>query len=146
MLMKMNNMNKIKKHTLIISFIEVQYFKRFIIVIWRQFVNKMELSFLGCIRMQYEKSKFIQQDAHGPHRSTEKPLQFIYIFVQSYDLIICHWFGEEKSNYLQFEYSSPKDALCQVWLKLTQWFWWFWWRRFLDFVNVFTLICANLPL
>ena len=31
---------------------------------------------------------------------------------------------------------SPKDALCQVWLKLAQWFWT---RRFLNFVNVFSL-------
>ena len=31
---------------------------------------------------------------------------------------------------------SPKDALCQVELKLAQWFWR---RRFLNFVNVFSL-------
>ena len=31
---------------------------------------------------------------------------------------------------------SPKDALCQVWLKLVQWFWR---RRFLNFLNVFSL-------
>ena len=36
---------------------------------------------------------------------------------------------------------SPKDALCQVWLKLTQWFWR---RRFLNFINVFSLF-RNLP-
>ena len=29
----------------------------------------------------------------------------------------------------------PKDALCQVWLKLAHWFW----RRFFNFVNVFSL-------
>ena len=38
---------------------------------------------------------------------------------------------------------SPKDALCQVWLKLAQWFWR---RRFLNFVNVFSLFCNYLPL
>ena len=38
---------------------------------------------------------------------------------------------------------SPKDALCQVWLKLGQWFWR---RRFLNFVNVFSLIRNYLPL
>ena len=33
--------------------------------------------------------------------------------------------------------SPLKDALCQVWLKLAQWFWR---RRFFNFVNVFSLI------
>ena len=37
---------------------------------------------------------------------------------------------------------SLKDALCQVWLKLVQWFWG---RRFLKFVNVFLLFCYYLP-
>ena len=36
----------------------------------------------------------------------------------------------------KLESHSPKDALCQVWLKLAQWFWR---RRFLNFVNVFEL-------
>ena len=35
-----------------------------------------------------------------------------------------------------------KDALCQVWLKLAQWFWR---RRFLNFVNVFSLFPNYLP-
>ena len=35
------------------------------------------------------------------------------------------------------------DALCQVWLKLAQWFWS---RRFLNFVNVFPLFRKYLPL
>ena len=30
----------------------------------------------------------------------------------------------------------PKDALCQIWLKLAHWFWR---RRFLKFVNIFSL-------
>ena len=38
---------------------------------------------------------------------------------------------------------SPKDALCQVWLKLAQWFLR---RRFLNFVNVFLLFPYYLPL
>ena len=37
---------------------------------------------------------------------------------------------------------SPKDALCQVWLKLAKWFW----RRFLNFVNVFSLFGNYLSL
>ena len=36
----------------------------------------------------------------------------------------------------KFESPPPKDALCQVWLKLTQWFWR---RRFLNIGNVFLL-------
>ena len=34
----------------------------------------------------------------------------------------------------KFEYTSPKNALCQVWLKLDQWFSR---RRFLKLVNLF---------
>ena len=34
----------------------------------------------------------------------------------------------------KLEFSSPNDALCQIWLKLAQWFWR---RRFLNFVNDF---------
>ena len=41
------------------------------------------------------------------------------------------------------ELSSPKDALCKVWSKLAQWFWR---RRFLNFVNVFSLFRNYLPL
>ena len=43
----------------------------------------------------------------------------------------------------KFESPSPKDALCQVWLKLAQWFWG---RRFFNFVNVFSLFHNYLPL
>ena len=38
---------------------------------------------------------------------------------------------------------SPKDALWQVWLKMAKWLWR---RRFLNFVNVFSLFCNYLPL
>ena len=41
------------------------------------------------------------------------------------------------------ESPSPNDALCQVWLKLVQWFWK---RRFLNFVNIFSLFRNYLPL
>ena len=43
----------------------------------------------------------------------------------------------------KLESPSPKDALCQVWLKLAQWFWR---RRFFNFVNVFKLFynCLHL--
>ena len=36
----------------------------------------------------------------------------------------------------KLESPSPKDALCQVWLKLAMWFWR---RGFFNFVNVFSL-------
>ena len=39
--------------------------------------------------------------------------------------------------------SSPKDALCQVWLKLAQWFWRIY---FLNFVIVFSLFVKLSPL
>ena len=38
--------------------------------------------------------------------------------------------------------SSPKEELYSVWLKLAQWFW----RRFLNFINVFSLFLYYLPL
>ena len=48
-----------------------------------------------------------------------------------------YWF------FIKLESPSPKDALCQVWLKLAQWFW----RRFFfNFVNVFSLFPNYLPL
>ena len=43
----------------------------------------------------------------------------------------------------KLESHSPKDALCQVWLKLAQWFWR---RRFFNFVIVFSLFRNYLPL
>ena len=52
----------------------------------------------------------------------------------------------EKGGALYFnklESPSPKDALHQVWLKLAQWFWR---RRFVNFINVFSLFRNYLPL
>ena len=43
----------------------------------------------------------------------------------------------------KLESPSPKYALCQVWLKLAQWFWR---RRFFNFVNVFSLFRNYFPL
>ena len=43
----------------------------------------------------------------------------------------------------KFESPSPKDALCQVWLKLAQWFWL---RGVFNFINVFWLFQNYLPL
>ena len=41
------------------------------------------------------------------------------------------------------KFPSPKDDLCQFWLKLAERFWR---RRFLNFINVFSLFCNYLPL
>ena len=43
----------------------------------------------------------------------------------------------------KLESPSPKDALCQDWLKLAQWFWR---REFFNFVNVFSLFRYDPPL
>ena len=64
------------------------------------------------------------------------------------------WFGEGKNHHLLFDYwkvlvrknlesPSPKEALCQVWLKLAKWFWT---RRFFILCIVFSLFRNNLPL
>ena len=80
-------------------------------------------------------------------------------------LELAHWFWRSRllkvvtllllfSNYLPFgkgvvlhldklESPSPKDALCQDWLKLAQWFWR---RRFLKVVNLFLLFPIISPL
>ena len=42
----------------------------------------------------------------------------------------------------KLEFPLPKDDLCQIWLKLAQWFY----RRFFKFVNLFTLLSNYLPL
>jgi hypothetical protein len=42
----------------------------------------------------------------------------------------------------KLESSSPKDDLCQVWLKLAQWFWR---RRFLHDPTPFLHFCDYLP-
>ena len=43
----------------------------------------------------------------------------------------------------KLEFPSPKDVLCQVWLKLAHCSWR---RRYFNFVNVFLLFCYYLPL
>ena len=58
----------------------------------------------------------------------------------------CYYLPLEKGMTLhlnKFVPPSSKDALCQVWLNFAQWFWR---RRFLNFVNVFSLFRNYLPL
>ena len=51
--------------------------------------------------------------------------------------------GKEHGLHLnKLEFPLPKDALCQVWLKLAQWFWR---RRILNVLNVFLLFRNYLP-
>ena len=64
--------------------------------------------------------------------------QYIFEFRNYLPLETC---GPLHLNKLEFP--SHKDALCQVWLKLAQWFWR---RRFFNFVNVFSLFSNYLPL
>ena len=57
----------------------------------------------------------------------------------------CYYLSLEKGGVLhlnKLEFPSPKNALCQVWLKLAQWLW----RRSLNFVNIFSLFHNYLPL
>ena len=50
--------------------------------------------------------------------------------------------GPSFDNFFKNKSSSPKDALCQVWLKMVQWSWR---RRFLKVLNVFWLFLDYLP-
>ena len=57
-----------------------------------------------------------------------------------------NYFPLEKGRALnlnKLESPSPNDALCQVWLKLAQWFWR---RSFFNFINLFLLFSNYLPL
>ena len=59
-------------------------------------------------------------------------------------LLFRNYLPSEKALYLnKLEFSSPKVALCQVWLKLAVWFSR---RRFFKFVNVFSQFRNYLPL
>ena len=61
-----------------------------------------------------------------------------------YFVIISPWKREGRALHLnKLESPSPKDALCQVWLKMAQWFSG---RRFLNLVNLFSIFRNYLPL
>ena len=84
----------------------------------------------------------MKQEVHGPHRSPEKTVQI------NKHIWLYHNVDEEKKKTLltlwdllvpqlnKLESPSSKSVLCQVWLKLTRWFWR---RGFFNFVNVFSL-------
>ena len=69
------------------------------------------------------------------HRPSEKPAS--WVFLVAFCRILFFFFSDI------FCFPSPKNALCQIWLKLGQWFWR---RRFLNFVNIFSLFRYYLPL
>ena len=69
-------------------------------------------------------------------------LNFIYEHV-CYFVIIFPWKRAWPFIWINLtSIRSPRDALCLVWLKMAQWFW----RRFLNFLDVFSLFCYYLPL
>ena len=68
-------------------------------------------------------------------------LNFINVFYLFYNYLSLEKVRALHLNKL--ESPSPKDALCQVWLKLAQWLWR---RRFFNFVSVFYLFYNYLPL
>jgi hypothetical protein len=68
--------------------------------------------------------------------------RFLEIFSEF--LLFCYYLPLEKSYALplnNFESLSPKNDLCQVWLRLAQWFW----RRFLNDPTPFLHFCNFLP-
>ena len=67
--------------------------------------------------------------------------KFVNVFLQFRNYLPLESGGALHLN--KFESPLPKDDLCQVWLKMAQWFWR---RRFLIFVNVFSQLCNYLPL
>ena len=70
----------------------------------------------------------------------EKFLNFVNVFSP-----FCNYLSLEKDMTLylcKLESTSPKDAFCQVWMKLAQGFW----RRFLNFINGILLFRKHLSL
>jgi hypothetical protein len=60
-----------------------------------------------------------------------------------FTLLLLSPLGEGHLHLNKLESSTPKDDLCQVWLKLAQWFWR---RRFLNDPAPFLHFCNYLPL
>ena len=63
-----------------------------------------------------------------------------------YFSLFCNYLPLKKGMALhlnKLEIMSPKDALCQVWLKLAKRFWR---RRFLNFIKPILIFCNQLPL
>ena len=65
----------------------------------------------------------LTQEAHGPHRSLEKTVQINLIASLPGKTCRLPTSFLLKLSCEHLHLPSPKDALCQVWLKLAQWFW-----------------------
>ena len=68
----------------------------------------------------------------------------LYIYVKCISLFY-YYLPLEKGvalNLNKFESPSPKEAICQIWLKFALWFW-IW--RFLNFTNIFFAISILSP-
>ena len=88
-----------------------------------------------------------KQEAHGPHRSSEKTVQinkhiYIITLIKRIKITLLTLWEFIVFSFEEIESPSPKDALCQDWLKLAQWLWR---REFFKF-NVFSLFRNYLPL
>ena len=68
--------------------------------------------------------------------------RMIFKFVNVFSLFR-NYLPFEKDGTLHLNQLDFKNDFCDVWLKLSQWFWR---RRFFNFVNVFSLIRNYLPL
>ena len=68
--------------------------------------------------------------------SSRKIMEAKFLWICTSTWYVLHNYKVSLTSVEQFQRS------CQVWLKLTQWFW----RRFLNFVNVFSLFHNHLPL
>ena len=77
----------------------------------------------------------------GPVVREKKIFNFIYVFLQFGNYLPLEKGGALHLN--KFESPVPKDALCQVWLKLAQWFWKSS-KIFFNFVNYLICIFAIL--
>ena len=62
-------------------------------------------------------------------------LNFVNVFLLFHNYMYLPLKKDVAHHLNKLDSPSSKDALCQVWLKIAQWFW----RRFLNFVNVFLL-------
>ena len=89
----------------------------------------------------FELRIYQKQEAHGPYCSPEKPVQINQLIRGRRKTFSLFW-GLNSPYFWNLESSSPNDALCQVWLKLVQWFC----RRFLNLVNVYPIFWYYFPL
>ena len=140
------------------SFISSPHFKRFIgssLALPYQYPGSQNVYMLTKDK-KYMYTNTSKQEAHGPYRSPEKPVQNNKRICTKLRLVEIDRIALEKKSFkfrpcifairtylplekgvilhwYKIECPSPKDALCKVWLKFALWFL----RRFLDFGDVF---------